>query len=174
MSSPSDPPIGPVVLAAHLAQSSFPALSEIEFAKTMCVNAFQRWMVHCMAAAGAPGMTPLEVQVLHLVFHRNRPKSQAQICLMLNIEDTHLVSYAIKKLTAQALVSSGRRGKEKVVSITPEGATLCSRYAAVREALLLPNALNLGFSAEELSRLAQLMRALSGVYDQGGRAAASL
>lgn len=166
--------VGPVVLAAHLAQSSIPALSEVEFAQTMCVNAFQRWMVNCAAAAGVPGMTPLEVQVMHLVHHRDRPKTQAQICLLLNIEDTHLVSYAIKKLTAQGLVQSFRRGKEKAVVATPTGATFCSRYAGVREALLLANCHDLGFTPEDMSAMARLMRVLSGAYDQGARAAASL
>ncbi|MFB2531659.1 winged helix DNA-binding protein [Paracoccus sp. p4-l81] len=166
--------VGPVVLAAHLAKSSLPALSEVEFAQTMCVNAFTRWMVNCAAAAGMPGMTPLEVQVLHLVQHRDRPKTQAQICLLLNIEDTHLVSYALKKLAAQGLVTAGRRGKEKTVMTTPEGAQICTRYAEVREALLLSNARDIGFSPADLSELARLMRALSGAYDQAARAAASL
>src|SRR5690606_32529238 len=88
--------VGPVVSSAHLANSSLPALSEIEFALTMSNNAFQRWMVRCMAAAGGPAMSPLEVLIVHLVNHRERPKTLADICLVLNIEDTHLASYAIK------------------------------------------------------------------------------
>ena len=49
--------VGPVVSSAHLARSSLPALSEVEFALTMANNAFQRWMVRCMTAAGLPGST---------------------------------------------------------------------------------------------------------------------
>ena len=42
-------PIGPVVAASHLASGAMPALSEIEFAVTMMVNAYHRWIQRCMA-----------------------------------------------------------------------------------------------------------------------------
>lgn len=165
--------IGPVVSSAHLADGSLPALSEIEFAMNMTSHAFQRWIVRCMAAAGAQ-LSPMEVLVLHLVTHRDRPKTLADICLVLNIEDTHLANYAIRKLTAQGLVETGRAGKEKTVQATTKGTELCTRYAEIREALLVSTALQLGHDPQELSRLAALMRALSGTYDQAARAAAAL
>ncbi|MCM2504395.1 winged helix DNA-binding protein [Aureimonas altamirensis] len=168
------PGIGPVVSSAHLADSGLPALSEVEFALTMSNHAFQRWIVRCTAAAGGPTMSPMEVLIVHLVHHRARPKTLADICLVLNIEDTHVASYAIKKLVAHGLVKAGREGKEKTVAITREGAALCRRYREVREALLVQTARQLGFEAGELSRVAALMRALSGAYDQASRAAASL
>lgn len=166
--------IGPVVSSAHLARSEMPELSEMEFALTMASHAFQRWKTRCMDAAGAPGMAPLEVQVLHLVHHRARPKTLADICLVLNIEDTHTVNYAIRKLAERKLVVTGRKGKEKTVTITEEGAALCTRYAEVREALLVRGARAQGLDPEEVSRLAALLRALSGSYDQAARSAASL
>ena len=166
--------IGPVVSSAHLASSSLPALSEMDFALTMANHAYQRWIVRGMAAAGAPGLSPLEVLVLHLVRHRERPKTLADICLVLNVEDTHLVNYALRKLEGQGLTRTGRKGKEKTVTITAEGAALCQRYARIREALLVRSVRQLGFSAEEMSRLAALLRSLSGSYDQAARAAAAL
>jgi len=166
--------VGPVVSSAHLARSSLPALSEVEFALTMAGNAFSRWTVRCMAAAGAPGLSPLEVLVVHLVNHRERPKSLADICLMLNIEDTHLVNYAIKKLVSQKLVRAGRKGKEKTVEITPEGMALCTRYAEIREALVVRAARQMGHDPQDISRMAALMRTLSGAYDQAARAAAAM
>ena len=166
--------IGPVVSAAHLARSSFPALSEVEFALTMANHAFHRWIVRGMAAAGAPGLSPLEVLIVHLVNHRDRAKSLADLCLMLNVEDTHLVTYAVKKLEGQGLVRAGREGKEKTVSITDEGAALCAGYGEIREALLVRTAGQFGQDPAELSRLAALMRALSGAYDQAARAAAAM
>lgn len=166
--------IGPVVSSAHLANSSLPALSEVEFAVTMLGQAYHRWMVRCMTAAGGPAMSPLEVLIVHLVHHRDRAKTLAEVCLILNVEDTHLANYAIRKLTEAGLVKAGRKGKEKTVEITPEGAALCTRYAEVREALLVQTARQLGFDPAELSRTAALMRALSGSYDQASRAAAAL
>jgi len=166
--------IGPVVSSAHLANSALPEASELEFALTMANNAFHRWMTRCMAAAGAPGMAPLEILILHLVHHRARPKTLADICLVLNIEDTHLVNYALRKLNERGLILSGRKGKEKTVEIAPEGAALCARYGEVREALLIRGLQSTGIDPDEVSRLAALLRAISGSYDQAARAAASL
>ena len=71
----------PVVSSAHLAAGAFPALSEAEFGLILAGHAFQRWMVRCMAAAGMPGLSPIEVLILHTVHHRGRPKRQAEILL---------------------------------------------------------------------------------------------
>lgn len=165
--------VGPVVSSAHLANSALPEMSEIEFGLSMATHAFQRWIVRCMAAAGAQ-LSPLEVLVLHLVAHRDRPKTLADICLVLNIEDTHLANYAIRKLTSQKLVKTGRAGKEKTVAATEAGLDLCTRYRKIREALLINSAQQLGYDPEELSRLAALLRTLSGTYDQAARGAAAL
>ncbi|WP_232830882.1 winged helix DNA-binding protein [Tropicimonas sp. IMCC34011] len=166
--------VGPVVSSAHLANSEMPAVSEMEFAIAMGNHAFQRWMTRCMDAAGAAGMAPLEIQVLHLVHHRERPKTLADICLVLNIEDTHTVNYALRKLAQRELIALGREGKEKTVAITDEGARLCQRYGKVREALLIRSLKATGIDPSEISRLAALLRAMSGSYDQAARAAASL
>lgn len=166
--------VGPVVSSAHLARSSLPALSEVEFAMTMANHAYQRWMVRCMSAAGGPALSPLEVLIVHLVAHRERPKTLADICLVLNVEDTHLANYAIKKLVEHGLVTSGRAGKEKTITITEEGTALCRRYGEVREALVVRAARQLGHDPADISRMAALMRTLSGAYDQAARAAASL
>jgi predicted MarR family transcription regulator len=166
--------IGPVVSSAHLARSALPALSEVEFALTMANHAFQRWVVRCMVAAGGPALSPLEVLIVHLVNHRERPKTLADICLVLNIEDTHLANYAIRKLADHGLVAVGRKGKEKTVAITAAGTALCTRYGEVREGLVVQAARQQGFDPAELSRMAALLRALSGSYDQAARAAAAL
>lgn len=166
--------VGPVVSSAHLASGAAPAVSELEFALTMSNNAFHRWMVRCMAAAGVPGLAPLDVLILHSVNHRDRPKTLADICLVQNIEDTHTAVYSIRKLEKAGLVTSGKRGKEKTVSITPAGEKACAAYREIRETLLIESIQSLGFEQAEISKLATLLRALSGHYDQGARAAASL
>lgn len=162
---------GPVVSSSHLADSSLPELSELEFALTLLRNAFDRWIVRGMAAAGLPDLSPLEVQVLHSTHHRDRPKTLADICLMLGIEDTYTVNYAIKKLAKAGLVAPGRMGKEKTVRITETGADVCRRYAKLRERLLLESLADIGLDPELLSRNARLLRSLSGHYDQAARAA---
>ncbi|WP_026379510.1 winged helix DNA-binding protein [Afifella pfennigii] len=168
------PEIGPIVSASHLAASGMPALSEVEFALEMTHHAFGRWMVRCMAAAGVPGLSALDVFVLHTVNHRGRVKTVSDICLVLNIEDTHTVSYTLKKLERLGLVTASRIGKEKAVGVTEEGEAACLRYREIREKLLVEAIRALGLDEKEMSRMAALMRALSGHYDQAARAAVAL
>lgn len=166
--------LGPIVSSAHLAAGAMPSLSEFEFGLILASHAFHRWMVRCMQAAGVEGLSGLDVLVLHSVAHRERPKKLADICLVLNVEDTHLVTYAVRKLEAQGLVVSGRAGKEKTVEITARGDAACRRYREIREALLVRAVGTVGFDETVLSNTAAQLRALSGHYDQAARAAASL
>ena len=173
MSSEKDS-FGPIVSSGHLATGALPALSEIEFGMIMLNHAFNRWMIRCMAAAGVPDLSPVDILVLHNINSRNNPKTLADIALVLNIEDTHVVTYALKKLERMKLIKSGRRGKEKLVMVTEAGADACARYKAMRESLLVRSVLATEVSAESLSEVAARLRALSGHYDQAARAAASL
>ncbi len=166
--------IGSIVSSAHLAEGALPALSEVEFGLNMISHAYGRWMVRCMAAAGIPDLSALDVQVLHHVVHRDRPKTIADLCLVLDVEDTHLVTYAAKKLQALGLVAGGRRGKEKTLSATEMGQQACARYREVREALLSTAVATTGIDPRRLSEVAAVLRALSGHYDQAARSAASL
>ncbi len=168
------PPLGPIVSSGHLASGALPALSEFEFGMTMLNHAFHRWMVRCMAAAGVPDLSPFDVLVLHNVNHRSKPKRLADICLVLNVEDTHLVNYSLKKLEKLKLIKGGKAGKEKIVSVTPAGQQACEKYKAVRETLLVPSVIATGLDPKRLSDFAAELRALSGQYDQAARAAASL
>lgn len=166
--------LGPIVSSAHLASGASPALSEFEFGLILVGHAFDRWMVRCMAAAGVKDLSPLDVLVLHTVNHRGRAKKLADICLVLNVEDTHTVSYALKKLERLKLVKAGKAGKEKTVTITEAGEKACLAYREIREALLVKAVRSLGLDEALLHDVAQRMRALSGHYDQAARAAASL
>lgn len=164
---------GRIVSSDHLVSEKSPELSEMEFGMILSWHAFSRWMMRCMAAAGVKDMTPIDVLVLHHVTHRRSEKKLADICFVLNVEDTHVVSYSLKKLVATGLVQSARRGKEVFFSASEAGVAACLRYRDVREECLLP-----GFSgsAEENARLGELartLRTLSGRYDQAARAASA-
>jgi predicted MarR family transcription regulator len=167
-------PLGPIVSSAHLASGASPSLSEFEFGLILVSHAFERWMVRCMAAAGVKDVSALDVLVLHTVNHRGRSKKLADICLVLNVEDTHTVAYAIKKLERLKLVKSGKAGKEKTVTITAAGEAACLTYREIRESLLVRTLRSLGLEESMLHEVAQRMRALSGHYDQAARSAASL
>lgn len=163
----------PIVSSEHLSHKAH-ELSEFEFGVIISSHAFNRWMVRCMAATGYPELSALDVLVLHRVNHRGRAKRQSDICLVLNVEDTHTVTYALKKLTKLGLVIGEKQGKETYFSTTEQGGGVCSRYAEIRETCLIDSLASMGIERAEISRVAGILRAMSGLYDQAARAAASL
>ncbi len=167
------PPIG-IVSSAHLARGARPELSEFEYGLIIAEHAFNRWIVRCMAAAGMKDMNAMEVLVLHHVVHRDRAKKLADICFVLNVEDTHVVNYALKKLARIGLVQSAREGKEAVYAATDDGKALCERYRVVREQCLTDSLVKEGIGGASLTETAAFLRMLSGLYDQASRAATSL
>ncbi|MBE02219.1 winged helix DNA-binding protein [uncultured Marinobacter sp.] len=171
--SPRRTGVGPIVSSAHLSGRAA-ELSELEFGLIVAGNAFNRWMVRCMTAAGLADMSPLDVLVLHSVNHRGRAKKCADICLVLNVEDTHTVTYSLKKLLKHGVVVSERRGKETFYTITEKGESVCRAYAEIRENCLVDSLRTLGFSNTDLGSVASFLRGISGLYDQAARSAASL
>ncbi|MEN3600784.1 winged helix DNA-binding protein [Brucella abortus] len=166
--------IGPIVSSAHLAEGGSPAMSEVEYGLILASHAFSRWMVRCMAAAGLPGLSPIEILILHSIRHRDREKKLADICLVLDIEDTHIATYAIRKLEKAGLLTTGKAAKEKTVKITAKGEEACAHYAQIRERLLVDSTANARPSEETLSELAALLRFMSGAFNQATRSAITL
>ena len=132
-----------------------------------------------MAAAGVGDLGPLDIMVLHSVNHRERDKKLADICFVLNVEDSHTVSYALRKLVRAGLVAARRNGKETLYAASKNGRSACERYRQVREDCLMA-ALDAfagtteGDLNQRIGGAADLLRAASGLYDQAARAAASL
>jgi len=166
--------LGPIVSSAHLAEGGSPGMSEVEYGLILASHAFSRWMVRCMAAAGLSGLSPIEVLILHSIRHRGREKKLADICLVLDIEDTHIATYAIRKLEKAGLLTTGKASKEKTVKITEKGAEACARYAQIRERLLVDSTANARPSEETLSEVAALLRFMSGAFNQATRSAITL
>ncbi|MCA0918811.1 winged helix DNA-binding protein [Pseudooceanicola nanhaiensis] len=163
-----------IVSSQHLAEGPAGEASEFEFGLTIAYNSFSRWMQRCMAAAGGGEMSPLEILVLHNTNHRNRDKRLNDICFLLNIEDSHTVTYALRKLVKLEFLETEKRGKEVFYRTSQKGRALCESYRAVREDCLLEPLLDGNMAGEKLSELAAALRVLSGYYDQASRAASSL
>lgn len=164
-----------IVSSAHLADTPNGwQFSELEYALTMTYNAFSRWMTHCMASVGYKDFNPLDILILHNVNHRTKEKRLADIAFMLNIDDTHTVNYAMKKLLKAELVVGRKVGKEIFYRTTALGIETCRKYGEVRKACLLAAAEATDRDFNEISHVARVLRSLSGLYDQASRAAASL
>lgn len=164
-------PVG-IVSSSHLVSPRSRQTSEFEFGMIVAWNAFSRWAVRCMAAAGVPDLTITDVLLLHHVNHRARNKKLADICFVLNYEDTHVVAYSLKKLVAAGLVQAEKSGKEVLYRPTAEGEAAVQRYRAVREQCLIDN-LDAQMN-DSLGEAARMLRTMSGLYDQAARAASSL
>ncbi len=167
------PPI-PIVSSEHLTSADTWPLSEFEYGMIIAHNAFSRWMIRCMNAAGYADFSPLDVLVLHNVNHRNRPKRLIDICFVLHVEDQHTVNYSLKKLVKGDLVQREKRGKEIFYLTTALGTKACERYREIREKCLTSAYRNLDKEGSEISQAAALFRLMSGLYDQASRAASSL
>lgn len=163
-----------IVSSRHLAEGEGWEASEVEYGLIIAYNAFARWMTRCMSAAGDVELTPLEILVLHHVNHRSKDKRLSDICFLLNLEDTHTVNYALKKLLKLNLLSSEKRGKEVFYRTSETGQTLCDAYRTVRQRCFLDGLSRMDLTGEEMREIASSLRSLSGQYDQASRAAASL
>jgi predicted MarR family transcription regulator len=161
-----------IVSSSHLVSPRSAELSEFEFGLIVAWNAFSRWAVRCMAAAGVAELTITDVLLLHHVNHRARNKKLADICFVLNYEDTHVVAYSLKKLVAARLVRADKVGKEVLYSPTASGEAAVGEYRKVREQCLVES-LDTELNAP-IGELARLLRTMSGMYDQAARAASSL
>jgi predicted MarR family transcription regulator len=161
-----------IVSSSHLVSPRSKEASELEFGLIVAWNAFARWAVRCMAAAGASDLTITDVLILHHINHRARNKKLADICFVLNYEDTHVVAYALKKLVAADLVQAEKVGKEVFYAPTPHGDAVIAKYREVREECLIVNVeaqMN-----NDIGEVARTLRSMSGLYDQAARAASSL
>lgn len=168
-----DPESRRIVSSRHLAETEGWETSEFEYGLILAYNAFTRWMQRCMTAAGMPELSPLEILVLHNTNSRNREKRLSDITFLLNIEDTHTVNYALRKLLKLELLASDKRGKEVFYRTSEAGQALCLAYRKIREQCLL-GSLPTSYHGDDLRKIASALRGMSGQYDQASRAASSL
>jgi predicted MarR family transcription regulator len=144
-------------------------LSEFEYGLIILMYGFQRWVQSCMEAANVHGLNALDTLVLHTVNHRARGKRLAEICMVLNIDDTHLVTYALKKLTAAGLVAVTPEGRERHYETTAAGEHACLEYRKVRENFLVPSLSWVSGRDGAVTDTAGFLRTMTALYDQAGR-----
>ena len=144
-------------------------LSNFEFSLLTLMFGFQSWAKVCMDSAGFRGLHPLDILTLHAVNHRARSRRQADICMVLNIEDPHLVAYALKKLMAADLVKVKVTGRERHFETTETGEAACLAYRKVREEFLVPSLSWMAGRANSVNDSAGFLRTMTALYAQAGR-----
>jgi predicted MarR family transcription regulator len=176
-----DQPHKRIVSSSHVVSKKAVELSEVEYGLIVASNAFGMWIVKAMSVALAEmeqnaDLGVLDILCLHSVNHPGRAKKLADICFKLNVEDSHTVNYALKKLVKVGLVQSEKQGKEVFYGTTKKGNALCMAYRDVRESCLVDEYAAFGGgtgkpNAASLSEVARQLRLLSGLYDQAARSA---
>ncbi len=145
------------------------AMTQFELAMIVAKHAHEQWGLRCAAATGVKGYSPTDLLVLHMVGYG--PKRLADICFALNVEDTHVVSYALKKLQRDKLVSTQKIGKDTFFAPTDLGSEMIADYKAVRKRYLVRALAKLSGGAPELEQVTEMLRMLSGLYQQAARSA---
>jgi predicted MarR family transcription regulator len=127
------------VSSSHLVSVRSPELSEFEFGLNTAYNAYSRWVVRCMGAAGVRDLTFLDVLVLHHVNHRGRAKAAGGHLLRAQRRRHPPGDIRAQKLVGLGLVAGERVGKEATYATTQAGADACARYREIREQCLTSN-----------------------------------
>ena len=146
-------------------------LSELELALTVLWNSVHRWMSQRSQSSVMSGLSDLDVFLLHLLVYRNKPLRGIDLAFALSIDDMHLVSYSLKKLTRAGLTLSTRVGKEVFYAPTGKGKQHYFDFLEDRKKYLEPAMKSI--SREDLVLMNTFVRSLSSIYEQAARTAAS-
>lgn len=158
---------------AEAETSDTEALTELELTLTVLWNSVRRWMSQRSNAGEVNGLSELDVFLLHLLVYRNRRLRAIDLAFALSVDDMHLVTYSLKKLTRLGMMRSEKIGKEVFYSATTKGKEHYADFHADRRAYLEPAMTFLPHDGPELAKINQFLRALSGAYEQAARSAAS-
>ncbi len=148
-------------------------LTELELTLTVLWNSVRRWMSQRGNSNEVNGLSELDVFLLHLLVYRNRQLRAIDLAFALSIDDMHLVTYSLKKLLRIGMVSSTKIGKEVFYKSTDKGREHYEDFHADRRAYLEPAMSFIPQEGVDIAKVNQFLRALSGMYEQAARAAAS-
>lgn len=91
----------------------------------------------------------------------------ADLCFSLDITDSHIAAYALRKLASMNLAATEKLGKETLYYATEKGEALINRFKTIRMSCLMPG-IDDSLSGE-LGQVELILRRLSGQYDQAAR-----
>lgn len=148
-------------------------LTELELTLTVLWNSVRRWMSQRGNSHEVNGLSELDVFLLHLLVYRNRQLRAIDLAFALSIDDMHLVTYSLKKLLRLNMVGSTKIGKEVFYKATDKGQEHYDEFHADRRAYLEPALSFVAQDGIDIAKVNQFLRALSGMYEQAARAAAS-
>ncbi len=144
-------------------------LSQLEMSLTVLWNSARRWL---SKRSSVNGLSDLDVFLMHMLAYRNAALRASDLAFALAIDDMHLVSYSLKKLTKLGLTTSAKAGKEVVYRATKAAVEDRNGFLEDRSRYVEPAIEDLIASGLDVRALTKALRTLSGVYEQAARAAA--
>jgi predicted MarR family transcription regulator len=146
-------------------------LSTFEYDLITVMFGFFRWIETCMNASDVIGLNSLDILILHALNRRPKGQRVSEIGVVMNIDDTHLVAYSLKKLANAGLVEAKRIGRERIFVTTSEGDAACTDYHRVRERFLVREVVKRTGDLDQFEKAAATLSDLASMYDRAGRAA---
>lgn len=160
-----------IVSASHLVAEDMVGLSEFEYSLHTAANSYNRWVLKCMRAAGHPELTVIDSLMLHAIANKGRMRSTSDIGTIMNIDDSHVVIYSLRKLSKINAVVAKKSGKENFYTVTEYGLRICDAYRRVRDQCLVEVVEG---DMETYAQMARFVRRASGLFDQAARAATTI
>lgn len=146
-------------------------LSTFEYDLITVMFGFFRWIETCMNAADVVGLNSLDILILHALNRRPKGQRLSEIGVVMNIDDTHLVAYSLKKLMNAGLVDASRKGRERIFVTTVDGDAACASYHRIREKFFVKEIAKRPNDFENFEKVAATLSNLASTYDRAGRAA---
>ena len=146
-------------------------LSAFEYDLITVMFGFFRWIETCMNASDVIGLNSLDILILHALSRRPKGQRLSEIGVVMNIDDTHLLAYSLKKLMNASLVEARRIGRERIFVTTGKGDTACANYHCVREKFLVREVAKRESDFTKFEKAATTLSDLASMYDRAGRAA---
>lgn len=160
--------------SSHTAKTVDPEkLSEFELSLTILWNSVKRWMNQRSKEGALNSLSNLDVFLMHLLVYRDRQLRANDLAFALCIDDMHLVSYSLKKLVRMEAITSVKIGKEVFYQAADKAKAHYREFLEDRAQYLEPAMQHLSYGDYDLESLTQMLRALSGIYEQAARTAAS-
>jgi predicted MarR family transcription regulator len=148
-------------------------LSDLELALIILWNSVRRWMSSRSKDSSLKGLSDLDDFLLHLLVYRNRPLRGIDLAFALSVDDTHLVTYSLKKLARMGAITTQKIGKEVFYQAADKGRQHYQQFLDDRSRFLEPAMKFLTGREHDIESVTSLLRTMSGVYEQAARAAAT-
>jgi predicted MarR family transcription regulator len=149
-------------------------LTEIEWALMRTNEAFGRWQAECLANVSDVSATGPENALLHVIRMNERPKTMKDLAHLTNRSDIPNLQYSLRKLIKEGLVARKGSGRSGVsYSVTPAGRKITEDYAEIRRILLVAKVGSFPELKKKLADATSTLDALTGVYEQVARTAAT-